>query len=304
MTGNKLPRLLFFGMAGQFSAIPLQQLLVAGIEVSAVIIPRRGRDRGNFPRRVEPPASTELIINLQAEPNIIHLAWEHQLPVWEVGSLADTSTLALLAGLQPEVVVVACFPYLFPPTLLEMPRCGCLNLHPSLLPAYRGPAPLFWIARQDERRSGVTLHLLDAGIDTGDIVAQAALDRPDGLSEAQLEQQSATLGVTLLLQTLQQLQQGQSLPRRPQPERGASYYPWPCETDFIITPDWPARRAFNFLRGAGGWPLSIQLDERTFPIRTALSYSTEHSLDQPYILLGDEIWVQFQPGVLRARLLP
>jgi methionyl-tRNA formyltransferase len=149
----------------------------------------------------------------------------------------------------------------------------------------------------------VTLHLLDEGVDTGDIVAQAAFERPDGLSEAQLEQQAATVGAALLQQTLQQIQQGQALPRQPQPEQEASYYPWPCETDFIITPDWPARRAFNFLRGAAGWPLTIQIDERVFPIRTALSYSTEHSLEQPYILLGDELWVQFQPGVLRAKIM-
>jgi methionyl-tRNA formyltransferase len=149
----------------------------------------------------------------------------------------------------------------------------------------------------------VTLHLLDEGIDSGDIVAQADFERPDGLSEAQLEQQSATVGAELLLQTLQCLHQGQALPRQSQPEQGASYYPWPCETDFIITPDWPARRAFNFLRGAEGWPLTIQIDERTFPIRTALSYATEHTLDQPYILLGDELWVQFQPGVLRAKIM-
>lgn len=303
MINTSFPRLLFFGMSGQFSAIPLQQLLAAGVEVSAVIVPGRGRDRASFPRRVEPPVSTGLTISLRAKPNIIDLAWEHRLPVWEVASLSDSQTLELLANFQPEIIVVACFPYLFPPALLKLPRYGCLNLHPSLLPAYRGPAPLFWIARQDERRSGVTLHLLDEGIDTGDIVAQAAFDRPDGLSETDLEQQAATAGAALLRQTLRQLQQGQALPRQPQPEERASYYPWPCETDFVITPDWPAQRAFNFLRGAADWPLAVQIGEQIFPVRTALSYATEHSLEQPYILLGDELWVQFQPGVLRAKIL-
>src|SRR5262245_29833590 len=121
-------RVVFFGMSGQFSAIPLQQLLAAGIEVEAVIVPGRGRDKASLPRRVEPLTGAGWLLNLQAEPNIIHLAWEHQLPVWEVASLSDTQTLTLLAGFRPEIIVVACFPYLFPPALLKLPRFGCLNL--------------------------------------------------------------------------------------------------------------------------------------------------------------------------------
>lgn len=290
---------LFFGMAGQFSAIPLQQLLAAGIEISGVITPGRRRDKTDFPRPLEPP---ELMIELEPEPTITRLAWAQQIPVWEVASLSDARTLALLAGFQAEVIVVACFPYLFPPALLQLPRSGSLNLHPSLLPAYRGPSPLFWIARQDERQTGVTLHLLDEGIDTGAIIAQAVFERPDGLAEADLERRCATEGAALLVQALRQLQAGRPWLRQPQPEQGASYFPWPCEADFIITPDWPAQRAFNFLRGAAAWPLVIDIEQRTFPIRTAISYSASQTLDRPYLLLDDELWVQFQPGVLRAKL--
>jgi methionyl-tRNA formyltransferase len=292
-------RVLFFGMSGQFSAIPLQQLLAAGIEIGAVIVPGKRRDKIDFPRRVEPPA---LMIDLQAEPNITPMAWAEQIPVWEVASLSDAQTLALLAGFQPEVIVVACFPYLFPPALLQLPRSGCLNLHPSLLPAYRGPSPLFWIAHRDERQTGVTLHLLDEGIDTGDIIAQTVFERPDGLAESDLEQRCATEGAALLVQALHQLQEGQPWLRQSQLEEGASYFPWPCEADFIVTPDWPAQRAFNFLRGAAAWPLVIDIENRTFPIRTAISYSANQTMDQPYLLLDDELWVQFQPGVLRAKI--
>jgi methionyl-tRNA formyltransferase len=219
-----------------------------------------------------------------------------------VASLGDPQTLVLLGGFQPEMIVVVCFPYIFPPALLQLPPYGCLNLHPSLLPAYRGPAPLFWIARQDERQTGVTLHFLDEGIDSGDIVAQAAVDRPDGLSEAELEQRCAAEGARLLEAALRQLGQGQPLARRPQSQPEASYFPWPCETDFKITPDWTARRAFNFLRGAAGWPLVIQVDQQSWPVRRAISYAEGQVLDEPYLLLGDELWVQFQPGVLRAKV--
>jgi methionyl-tRNA formyltransferase len=236
------------------------------------------------------------------QPNIVHLAWARQIPVWEVGSLAGPATRAVLAELQPDLISVVCFPYVFPPALLELPRYGCINLHPSLLPAYRGPAPLFWIARQDERNTGVTLHFLDRGVDTGDIVAQVRFEREDGLSEAELEQQCAGEGAALLLEAVQRLEAGRPLPRSPQPEVDASYFPWPGEVDYLISTDWPARRAFNFLRGAAKWPLRIKTETAEFVVRTATSYSPDQKLEQPFLLFGDEVWVQFQPGVLRARI--
>jgi methionyl-tRNA formyltransferase len=236
------------------------------------------------------------------EQSVIHLAWNRQIPVWEVASLAGADTLALLGSLQPDLISVACFPYIFPPALLELPRSGCLNLHPSLLPAYRGPDPLFWIARQDERITGVTLHILDRGVDSGDIVAQTRFDRPDGLSGAALERRCAEEGAELLLKALEQLDQSGQLPRHPQPKAGASYFPWPTEADYVIPTHWPARRAFNFIRGAEGWPLAIAVGEKKLPVRSALSYSVEQTLAQPYHIFGNDAWIQFQPGVLRVKI--
>jgi methionyl-tRNA formyltransferase len=236
------------------------------------------------------------------EENILHLAGIHNIPVWQVGSLSDAQTAALFLDLQPDLMVVACFPYIFPAELLQLPQHGCLNLHPSLLPAYRGPAPLFWIARNDEQITGVTLHFLDEGLDSGDIVAQTQIERVEGMTETALDRCCAEEGAELLLSAVRQLGQGQRLPRQPQPEVGASYFPWPGETDLIIPIDWPARRAFNFVRGAENWPLVIKFDDAQFCIRIAISYALDQMLDQPYVLLGDELWVQFQPGVLRAKL--
>jgi methionyl-tRNA formyltransferase len=291
-------------MRGQFSTIPLAKLLADKNDICAVVIPANLPGK-QPPRRVEPPPlppSTIPIINPDLEQDIVHLAWMRQIPVWEVASLSNPATLSLLAGLQPDLISVACFPYIFPAPLLKLPRYGCLNLHPSLLPAYRGPAPLFWIARQDERLTGVTLHFLDEGLDTGDIVAQAHVERPDGISEAELEQRCAEAGAALLLAAIHRLDQGQPLPRRPQTDGEASYFPWPAEADYLIPQNWPARRAFNFLRGAARWPLQVETAGQTLNIRVAISYSPDQTLDQPHLLFGDEAWLQFQPGVVRAKL--
>jgi methionyl-tRNA formyltransferase len=251
------------------------------------------------------------VIDPYFTPTIVHLAWAHSIPVWEVGTLSAAPTRALLANVQPDLIAVACFPYIFPHTLLQLPRYGCLNLHPSLLPAYRGPIPLFWMARQGERQAGVTLHFMDEGLDTGDIVAQTAFDWHDGISGADLERRCTEEGAKLLLAAVEQLGLVGELPRRPQPQAGSSYFSWPAEQDLLIPTHWPARRAFNFIRAAGvDWPLAIEVGKEArergggerFLIRAAISFDAQATLDQPYLVRGDELWVQFRPGILQAKM--
>jgi methionyl-tRNA formyltransferase len=295
-------RIVFLGMSGPFSWPPLETLLAGGVEVSAVILPAASPSLDPLPRRVEParPALSALpVINPYLHPNIIHLAWAQDIPVWEIGSLSDSSTLALLAALKPDLIVVACFPFILPAAVLHLPRYGCLNLHPSLLPAYRGPIPIFWMARQGERQAGVTLHFMNEGVDSGDIVAQTAFDWPEGISGTELEQRCAAEGGALLLEAVRQLAEIGQLPRRPQSTTDSSYFSWPTEKDLVIPTNWDAPRAFNFIRAAVGWPLVIATDERYFPAGRALGYEVELMLDQPYRFEEGEVWIQFQPGVLR-----
>ncbi len=313
-------RLLFFGMTGQLSLPPLAKLLSAGVEIAAVIIPedtppdfstlgerKTALAVSDWPRPVEPPppAPTDLpLLNPYLTPNLIHLAWARHVPVWQVNSLADSATLARLASFQADLAVVACFPYLFPASLRQLFRYGCLNLHPSLLPAYRGPTPLFWQARQGEAQAGVTWHYLDEGLDSGDMVSQAAFEWPEGISLAQLERECANLGAQLLLEAVTQLSQSGQLPRRPQPTAGASYFSFPGEADRVIPTTWPARRAFNFIRlAAVDWPLVIAAaDEARFLIREAMAYTAEGVLGQPYVQQDELVWIQFNSGVLQVRL--
>lgn len=298
-------RVMFFGMTGRFSAPPLRSLIEAGLTPQTVIIPAASASAATPPRRLTPPApvSTDLpLLDPYLEQNSVHLAWAHHLPVYEVGSLTAAGSLDLLAAFEPDIIIVACFSLLLPSAVLDLPRYGCLNLHPSLLPAYRGPTPLFWLARQGEQQGGVTLHYLDEGLDTGDIVAQSVLDWPEDLSGIEFEQHCAVEGGRLAVDVLRQLDAGQPLPRQPQPPEKSSYFSAPTAKDFIIPTHWPAHRAFSFLRRAEGWPLVIALDDKTILIRIAISYEPEQTLPTPYIFKEDELWVQFNPGVVRMRI--
>lgn len=297
-------KIIFFGMQGVLSLLPLQALLEAGAEVKAIVIPA-DQTTVSPPRLIQPPrpAHTDLpILNPYLNYNIVHLAWEYNIPIWQIDSLSDPHTLALLADFRPNFIVVACFPYLFPSALLELPRLGCLNLHPSLLPAYRGPLPLFWQAYFGERQTGVTLHFLNQSLDTGDIVSQVTFDWPEGTSLGELEQRSGLAGAQLLVEAVRRLTQGETLPRQPQPQAGSSYFSFPTAEDFHIPTTWEARRAFNFIRAArADWPLVIAAGEHYFPVGQALDYEANLMLDQPYRFEGGEVWIQFRPGVLRIQ---
>jgi methionyl-tRNA formyltransferase len=214
--------------------------------------------------------------------------------------LKQAATLRLVEQYQPDLICVVCFPHLFPPALLALPRFGCLNLHPSLLPAYRGPAPLFWQIRHGQKRGGVTLHFLDEGIDSGDIVAQRTFDLPEGIAEHALTELCATTGAELLIEALAQ-PVPHPLPRSPQPTAGASYFAAPTATDLTISTDWSAQHACNFLRGAASWPLSIQVGGFYVQVAEALDYDPEQVLGRAYTQFQDQVLIQFNPGILRIR---
>lgn len=133
-------RIVYMGMGGVFSLLPLRALLAAGRHVVAVVVP------GVNTSWLSPETGGGALPLLASpvQPDIRHEAWKHGIPVLQVGRLSDEAALAAAASLRPDLICVACFPRMLPAGWLAQPELGCLNLHPSLLPAYCGPAPLFW----------------------------------------------------------------------------------------------------------------------------------------------------------------
>jgi methionyl-tRNA formyltransferase len=296
-------RVICFGTLGEFSRTPFVALLEAGIDVCGVVVPATPSSVLESIAPLMPFHQSPLpIVNPFAEHSLVHLAWERQIPVYEVKGLTAPKTLATISFLQPDVACSVCFPKRIPAAVLRLPRFGFLNLHPSLLPHYRGPYPLFWMFRNGEAQTGVTIHFMDEEFDTGDIVVQAPLDFPDGISGDEADRLCATLGGQLMVDVIHALERSPVL-RRQQPADG-SYYPSPRDDDFSLGPSWPARRAFNFMRATREWGhrYPIEIGSERFALRQALAFSIDGQLDQPYVLSGDELAIQFTPGVLRAKL--
>jgi methionyl-tRNA formyltransferase len=281
-------KLALLGMRCEFSRIVFETVLAAGVNVAALIIP--SPDRATRWREPEPFPLLPL--------DVVTLAHALKVPVLEVGVLRSAEALAALEALAPEVLCAACFPKLLPGDWRQRPRLGALNLHPSLLPAYRGPEPLFWQLRNGEARTGVTLHLMDEAADTGDIVAQVEAPFPDGITYAEAERLTARAGAQLLIEVLGR----DPLPRRPQPTEGVSCAPFPTAADRVLDTRWPARRAFNFVRSAEPWaPFELQVDGLRLQIVRALSCELERRLPAAFRCERDIVAVQFADGVVHFK---
>lgn len=293
--------ILFMGMLGEFSLRPLAGLIEAGATVCAVLVPASGATV-TAPQPLPPPKPDPgglPVVSGYPIRNLVTLAWEHGIPVYEVGSLSHPDLLAF----QPDLIAVSCFPKILPPSLLALPKLGAINLHPSLLPKYRGPEPLFWQFRNGETRAGVTLHFMNERPDAGDILLQAEAPFADGITGSEAERLCALAGSRLMVEGVKLLSGGQP-PRQKQNESEATYFPHPTRADFVIPTNWPARQAFNFMRGANGWrwPFEIHAGDRAFHVREAIDFSPDAVLGEPYRFESDEpLQVQFSPGVLRVR---
>jgi methionyl-tRNA formyltransferase len=281
----------------------LEALLAAGFEVCAVLVAAEPADAQPIRQLTPAPSGSALpIANPFLARTIVQLAWGQAIPVFEVARPSAAETLALLAALRADAACVACFPQRLPKTLIELPRLGFLNMHPALLPAHRGPAPLFWIFRGGERTAGVTIHFMDQRLDTGDIATQQEIVLPDGISGLETERRCAALGARLMVESLRALGSG-SLARRPQPP-GGSYEPWPAPGDWRIDTSWTARRAFNFMRGTAEWGRAylVSAAGEELALASAVGYDGETTLAKTYVREGDEVQVQFAMGVLRAKM--
>lgn len=299
-------RIAFLGMGGALSYLPLRAMVGAGMDIGAVLVPAAASAEvhsGGMRRLPAAPSPSQLpLVTAYVARDVMRLAWEQEIPVYEIEDLRLSGTARALRDLGPELVCVSCFTQRIPGALLALPRHGFLNLHPSLLPAYRGPHPLFWQFRHGVRESGVTLHFMDEGLDTGPIALQAPLTWPDGISGAKAERRAGEVGGRLFVEAVERLAQG-TLPRRSQPG-GGSRHPAPEAADFTLSTAWTARRAFNFICGTAQWgrryPLAVAGE--SLHLRAALAYDLEQTLEKAYERDGNEVAIRFSPGVLRATL--
>jgi len=181
------------------------------------------------------------------------LALERELPVLQPKGFRRPEAVEHLRALAPEVIVLAAYGHLLPPAVLAIPPLGCLNVHASLLPRHRGAAPISAAILAGDAVTGVTIMRLDAGMDTGDVLAQAQLPILPDDTTASLSERLARLGATLLLATLPRWAAGQIVPQ-PQEHAQATYTHPVRKEDGQINWQRPAVAIERQVRAYFPWP--------------------------------------------------
>ena len=268
-------------------AIPaLKELISRRFDVLGVVTqPDRPSGRG---KKLKPSPIKEFSI-------------KNNLKVYQPEKVREQSFVKTLLELSPDVMVVAAFGQLLPQKVLDIPPCGAINLHPSLLPKYRGAAPIQWALINGERETGITLMLLDAGEDTGDIICNESIAIGLGDTAETLQNTLADTGARLLVEVLAQLSNGELPVAKAQIHADATHAP--RLTKKIGKIDWKesAITIHNLIRGTAGWPgaYSYFREETLLKIIHALPY--EESLTVKKNILCEQpgtIWITSERKLL------
>lgn len=159
------------------------------------------------------------------------LAEEQKIPVFR-GSLNSAAGEEFLRDLAPELIVSAYFNQILKPNIIATPKLGIVNIHPGLLPAYRGIMSYFWVLLNKEPRTGVSLHWIDAGIDTGQLIAMKSFRIGKNMTQQQILTKTAVIGAHMLKKFIAKLKNGHAIQPLAPPQEIAAYYPLPSHIDF------------------------------------------------------------------------
>ena len=284
-------KLIFLGSDTLFSQAVLRHLLQTRASIMRVIIP-------SIPLHVEVGFPVA-----QRQPHgLAAICHSHGVPVETIEPTNPDSLCVLLSFLHAELLFSVCFPKILTPDELRIPRLGAYNLHPSLLPAYRGPMPLFWQFHAGEQRMGITLHRMTQAIDQGPILAQQSIAVAAGLSEAAVLADLAQIGARMIDELART---SQTMPAHAI-SSGAdhdSYFSWPVREDFSVCSDWSAERAYRFMSGTAalGVPYRIEIDRTVWLISRALSFAPDGTLDSGLVKIDESFYLQLSPGVLHVQ---
>ncbi len=192
--------------------------------------------------------------DLKLQPSAVkELALKHGLLLLQPTRAREESFITQVRTLSPDLIVVAAYGQILPQALLDVPRLGCLNVHTSLLPKYRGAAPIQWAILNGDAETGVTIMKMDAGLDTGAIVSEQRTPiLPDDDSQV-LHDRLARIGGELLVRTIPEFAAGNLVPV-PQPPEGATYARKIKKEDGRLDWSQPARVLWNRVRGLTPWP--------------------------------------------------
>jgi len=230
-------KIVFMGTP-DFAVPSLEMLVKDGYEVvAAVTQPDKPKGRGNK----------------LAAPPVKEFALKKGIQVLQPEKIKTPEFIAQIRELQPDLLITAAYGKILSKELLEVPAQGCINVHGSLLPAYRGAAPINWAVINGESKTGITTMFTDVGLDTGDMLLKKELDIGQDMTVGELHDKMAVLGAEVLRDTLSELKKG-TLKRSPQDDSVSTYAPMMNKELGLIDWNKKAGEIHNLVRGTDPWP--------------------------------------------------
>jgi len=224
-----------------FAVPSLETLIAAGHQVVGVFTqPDKPKNRG---MKLQPPP-------------VKVCSQSHDIPVYQPEKMKDGTALAILQDLAPELIVVAAYGRILPQEILDTPKYGCINVHSSLLPKYRGSAPIHWAILNGEKETGVTIMNMVLALDAGDILAQTATPIDPNETVESLHDRLALLGADLLVKTIPAIEAGTVTPV-PQEEDKVTLAPMLSRALSPMDFTRPARALHDQVRGLIPWPAAV-----------------------------------------------
>ena len=232
-------RIVFMGTP-EFAVPCLERLVSDGHEVVGVFTqPDKPKGRGH--KMQFPPVKEKAV--------------EYNIPVFQPQKMRDGTAYSVLKELDPELIIVVAYGKIIPQDILDLPKYGCVNIHASLLPRYRGAAPIQWCVLNGEKKSGVTSMQMDAGLDTGDMLIKAETDIDENMTAGELHDKLSVLGAEVMSQTIKKLVDG-TLEKTKQDDSLSNYAPMLSKE--LCPIDWtkPAEKIHDQIRGLSPWPVA------------------------------------------------
>jgi methionyl-tRNA formyltransferase len=230
-------RIVFFGTPS--FALPSLETLIQGSDKVVAVVTQPDREKGRGRKVIASPVK--------------ELALRKGLSILQPEKVKEVSFQEKLKGFGADLFVVAAYGQILPKTVLDLPKCGAMNIHASLLPKYRGSAPIAWTILNGEKKTGITTMLMDEGMDTGDILLQSEIPIHEDETTETLHDRLASLGAQLLSETLEKMKKGEIHPT-PQDHSKATYAPMLKKEDGEI--DWTkgAEEIDRQVRAFHPWP--------------------------------------------------
>ena len=231
-------RVVFMGTP-DFSVPTLEKIIEAGHEVIGVVTqPDKAKGRGK-----------KVLF-----PSVKETALAHDLPVYQPRRARDPEFIEEMKTLNPDVMVVVAFGQILPKAILDIPKYGCINVHASLLPKYRGAAPIQWAVIRGEKVSGVTTMQMDVGLDTGDMLLKKEVLLDEEETGGSLHDKLSTLGGDLLIETLKKIEAGDIHPEKQDDSQAGEYARMLDKNLGRIDFSMPAVEIERLIRGLNPWP--------------------------------------------------